>query len=114
MKTIYKYTIDLEENRNPAFIMPGVGRFLYLREREVQGVPSRRPRIDTWWLVDDQAPKIELKIYSVFTGDPVPAHTEYLGTAIPGHELVVHVFREDHRFEDLEIVDGIFVKKPSQ
>jgi hypothetical protein len=111
-KTIKIFTIDIKKDKDPIFKMPGVGRFLSLHGRFDSDYTTIMV-IDTFWLVDDELPETEVQIFCTGTNGPVPDNAEYLGTAVVEKESQweAHVFREDHRFEDVTIVDGRFVPK---
>ena len=111
MRKVWKYTIDLDEGIDPVFIIPGGGRFLSLRDREVNPVHPSHFKIDTWWAVDDENVPTEVQLHIRGTGLEVPPSVNYLGTAFPAPDLVLHVWEKDRVFTDMHIVDGKFVSK---
>lgn len=114
-RVVYKYSIDLRQGVDPVLEIPGGGQFLTLKLREIDdpygvGTPSRSNIVDTWWLVDPSSVPVEVQLHIRGTGDDVPPSVNYLDTMFAG-SFVFHIFQKDRVFEDMHIVDGVFVPK---
>lgn len=114
-RTVWKYTIDIEEGDKFTLEIPGGGTFLYLKSRtfDSNGFLSdpNLPKIDTWWAVDTDNVPVEVELFVTGTGHEVPPSVNYLGTAFPMPAIVLHVWQKDQVFQDMHIVDGKFVPK---
>lgn len=113
MRTVWKYSIEVEKDLDPIFQIPGGGHFLHLKERTIgnTGQVSRTSIIDTWWAVDSDSPLVEVQLFTRGTGLAVPNNVDYLGSVHLGYGVVLHIWQENRRFEDMEIKDGRFVPK---
>ena len=92
MRTIWKFTLELANGIEHTLEIPGGGRFLSARDREVG--PLNLPSLDTWWEVDDEKPKQAVRLQMVGTGNEVPENASYhLATFFPVEGYVLHLWR---------------------
>lgn len=98
MKAIYRYPIEFKLEQD--FFINGLvedGKFVLAKEQVlkvdvIRGIPS------IWFMVNKNAPKINVKLYLFGTGWEIPEDIkkkDYLGSFIMDNAEIYHIFMEN-------------------